>query len=562
MGTCINLQEHTVDITSITVSNFLGLPHFEHALGARTLFVAAPNGSGKSSLLQGIRFALTGVMPRGITKAGDRAQLITEGARQGFVEVVVGGAPLRRTIGTAKLSGELPENPYLDLCLDAPQFARMPEDDRRKLLFAVSGVKASSETVAEQLRIQGVPDAVIEEVVPRLRAGFETAAAYAKDRATQARGAWRGLTGEAYGAVKAETWAANGKPEPDAGEIEDCRRHIDTQSAHIAHLHEAIGRVDAALSKERVEHLRDLADTVHLASESLDIAEAQYRQAETRVRELELASRGHAPTTLSCPCCKAALSLRSGELVKATAEAAPAPVSKADLDAAKATAHDAYAKLQECRAGLAECKAAADTLANLPEPPSEDDYQARDGLAFAQDELTGYRARLDTLLADQRANADAKRITEEAAAHHADAVAWKLAEDALAADGIPSILLAQALDPINATLTDMAKPAGWRQAAITRDIALTYGGRPYNLVSESEQWRADAQFAAAIASLTNTKLLVLDRFDVLDPPSRANALDWLDWLTSTHHIDTAIVAATLKAKPDLGDTIDTVWMGA
>lgn len=549
-------------ITSITVSNFLGLPHFEHALSSPVLFVAAPNGSGKSSLLQAVRFALTNVMPRGITKAGDRAQLITEGARQGFVEVVADGGAVRRTVGTAKLTGELPENTYLDLCLDAPQFAKLPDADRRKLLFAISGVRANGETVAEQLRAQRVPDDVILEVVPRLRAGFETAAAYARDRATQARGAWRAVTGEAYGAVKAETWSANGVPAPEAQEIANHEAEIAALSARIPALHEAIGRVEAAIPAEKLAELETLADTVHLARESLDLAEAEYRDAERRVRDLESAARGHVPTTMACPCCGMALALRGGVLEKAEeASDDKSHVSKADLDAAKVAAHDIYTKLQTCRAGVAECQAAKSTLASLPLSPSEDDYKAAELLLSVQSLLADHRSKLAELQHDQQINDEAARKTKEAASHHAIAVGWKAAEDALAPEGIPSILLAKALDPINTVLSDMAKAAGWRPAAVTRDIALTYGGRAYNLVSESEQWRADAMFSAAIAAMTHTRLLVLDRFDVLDPVSRADALDWLDWLVSDGHIDTAIVAGTLKAEPDLGETVDVVWLG-
>ena len=60
-----------------------------------------------------------------------------------------------------------------------------------------------------------------------------------------------------------------------------------------------------------------------------------------------------------------------------------------------------------------------------------------------------------------------------------DVQSWTAAEDALSPDGIPSILLSRALDPINTALDEVAKLAGWQTPIINRDLTLSYGGRPY-----------------------------------------------------------------------------------
>jgi len=551
-------------ITGITVSNFLGLPHFQHALTEPVLFVAGGNGDGKSSLLQAVRFALTGAMPRGVTRVADRNLLLTEGASKGYVQVEVDGNPLRRTVSTAKLTGEAPECPHLDLCLEASQFARLDDKDRRKLLFAIAGVKANGEAVSEQMKAQGIRADIIQDLLPRLRAGFEAAAAHARDKATEARGAWRAVSGENYGSTKAEGWAATVEvEEPDQVAIDEHAAAIADLRARVAPLHAAIAKVEAMLPPDKMAELQAQSDGQGKAEGDLAMAQQVYDDAAAAVAKLQVQLQPGATGGVPCPCCGKSIRIDGQRLVVAT-ESDGTDVQKVrnDLAAAKVRAHDANTQLQVARRALACAQAAASTLANLPEAPTDEELRAPDLLAdvnqLLQQHERAHRALLDARAQHERA----KHRTEQAARHHRDAAAWKSAEENLAPEGIPSILLARALDPVNANLAAAASVAGWRPAAVTRDITLTYGGRPYALVSESEQWRADAMFAAAIAQLAGARILMLDRFDVLSPLARGDALDWMDHLVAEGHVDTVIVAGTLKERPDLGEGVDVVWLGA
>ena len=73
--------------------------------------------------------------------------------------------------------------------------------------------------------------------------------------------------------------------------------------------------------------------------------------------------------------------------------------------------------------------------------------------------------------------------------------------------------------------------ATWHPVVITPEIEITYGGRLYGLLSESEKWRADTLLAIAIARLSGIRLVLLDRFDVLQPTARPQALKLLLALT-------------------------------
>jgi hypothetical protein len=134
---------------------------------------------------------------------------------------------------------------------------------------------------------------------------------------------------------------------------------------------------------------------------------------------------------------------------------------------------------------------------------------------------------------------------------------------ALSADGIPAEILGEALGPINARLAQSAADADWPRVVLGADMAIRVGSREraYALLSESERWRVDAMLAEAIAHLSGVRLLVLDRFDVLDGEGRVECLEWLHTLADLGEIDTALLFGTLKAPPvNLPPTIAAHWI--
>lgn len=148
-------------------------------------------------------------------------------------------------------------------------------------------------------------------------------------------------------------------------------------------------------------------------------------------------------------------------------------------------------------------------------------------------------------------------------------VAWTAIGDALAPGGIPGEILAEAMEPLNDRLMHSAVVTEWPRVGIDADMGITQLSgtgdattvRPYALLSESEQWRADAMIAEAIAHLSGLRLLLLDRFDVLDLRGRSDLLAWMDELAESGEIETAVIFGTLKALPaKLPATMATHWI--
>lgn len=157
----------------------------------------------------------------------------------------------------------------------------------------------------------------------------------------------------------------------------------------------------------------------------------------------------------------------------------------------------------------------------------------------------------------------ADRRTKEARQHHRDVAEWSAIAEALEPSGIPGEILAEALGPINARLAQSAGDTGWKHVRIGADMSVTASGRAYRLLSDSEQWRCDAQIAEAVAYLSGLRVLVLDRLDVLQPSERSAALGWLDLLAAEGEIDSAIVMGTLLRIPTgLPDTYQAVQIKA
>lgn len=116
---------------------------------------------------------------------------------------------------------------------------------------------------------------------------------------------------------------------------------------------------------------------------------------------------------------------------------------------------------------------------------------------------------------------------------------------ALAPDGIPSQLIAEALEPINKLLKFASGYLFPEQPdnpiRLTKDLEVVRDV-PYALLSKSARYRTGIAFQVALAKLAGARLLMIDECDVLDPPNRAALIDLL--LAIRQDFDTILVFAT------------------
>lgn len=590
-------------ISSIFVAHFLGIEQADIRLRAPTALFCGANGAGKSSLRDGIALALTADLGRvGLKK--EAPALIRAGADLATCQITdADGDTYSVSINrsgkiTDSLAGK-DHDPALPYVLDAQRVARMTPAERREFLFGLMGVSTTGPAIAAALRERGLDEAKVTRIEPLLRAGFDAGHKEAKAKATEAKGAWRAVSGETYGSEKAKGWKAS-VPHFDAAALSQARTAVQHADIAIGQWQQKVGGLEAeerrrTAMRGKVPALQDhagriarleaklQADTDMLAEVAQQLQAAQaaaggaprvglvhelaraLRSVCILIDEagatalLRGAARQAADHSLSAyesqfgevdanPSGDAAAAARLPELTAAHRGATSAKANTVrDLDAARA----AKAELDAINAELAETFDAAGLS------------EARERIGTLQAQRAAAQKRCDDLATVKAAVDAADRKTTEAAKHAADVAAWDAIAEALGPDpaGLPAQMLAKALQPLNDRLAQSSADAEWPLVRIADDMAISADGREYRLLSESEKWRVDAMLAEAVAHLSGTRLLVLDRGDVLDLKGRGDLLAWLDVLAENGEIDTALVFMTLKGLPTgLPGSVEAHWI--
>lgn len=566
-------------ITKLEITNFQGLRHAALDVSAPVLLVAGHNGAGKSSLLDAIGHAFTG-KPGRVAQKQHIGQLITEGAKKGEARVEwLDDAGEVQACGVALPSGKgspLADSPFLPFVLDASRFAALDAKDRRRVLFDLTGASASPVEVGKRLKAKGIDVALFEKVKPLLRSGFPAAVEQAKAYASEARGAWKAVTGENYGSEKANGWEPEAPPViVSEEELESARMELQATAQDLDEAQQTLGaskraHADAQARASRIAALRETAALADRRRNKLATDEANQDEWSEKVMAAESAASGEpAHQPLTCPHCQGAVDLQAGQLVPHQP-----PAKVADPEAAKrleeyrgylASAQRAVANsqrdLKESEDAAAQAVALEAETAQAPSAEAiANGEQAINELRQARD---ASRAKLVALQEALEAATQREASIAKAQAAHQDVVAWTGMVDALSPTGIPAEILADAIGPVNDTLKRLAGIAGWSPVEISADIDVTFGGRLYDLLSESERWRCDTTIALAIATISGLRLVLLDRLDVLDLPSRNQAIALMRAMTSDREIDSVVVAGTLKEPmAKTPEWLQAVWIDA
>lgn len=564
-------------ITALNVHNFLGVRDVDVRLAKPVTIFAGPNHSGKSSLQEAIRMALTGESVR-VSLKKDYALLVNDTEKSGFAEIEIDGtarAFITLPDGKTAPASDYTMPPALPYVLDAQRFASLTPDERRTFLYGLMGLSADGPEVKARLLAKNCDAARVDLILPLMRSGFDAAHKEAQNRAREAKAEWKATTGETYGEKKAETWRAESGSAFDPAALttlEDRLNHIitdlDGANQRLGVLQfEQKRHADAA---GKIAALKELAERRERIADKLARDTAELETWNEKVDATRAAAGDAHEDLLVCPGCSAGLHLVNGSLVHAEPQAHD-PEAAAKLPEYEAAQELMRRTVMNGKRDLEQATNAKKTLAEL---------ESISGTAPTEAELTAARAHLDELKAEranvtsqitqmraiERMRREALSKQEKASAAHQSVQAWSRIADALAPDGIPGEILAAALEPLNERLFESSTDADWLRPCVAADMSIgaaypMQSERPYDLLSESEKWRVDAMLAEAISRLSGLGILVLDRIDCLDLQGRCDLVAWLDDRVFSDTLESAILFGNLKALPTgLSGFFEAIWI--
>lgn len=521
---------------SLITKHFLSLDVSAFQFTKPVTLFCGHNEVGKTSIANAVSFALTGLPRRAdIDKKKDLIQLVTHGQKAGKVTLTIehDGQQLdyERAVTTGICSQANIDDPWMQCCLDMHRFSGLSPEDRKRLLF---GAKPDYEAVLE-LAVShfGITKTLLEDYRSWIETGFDAALEKLREDVRELKGEWRGVTGETWGSEKAETWAREAE-EPtltgiDVDDLEAQKATLTQQIAEIAGKHALLAQLEKTANSDK-DYRRLLDDLQH---------------EHVRAEEKAFSGQEVLEGVQSCPHCGKALAVSRKKIIA---------VQLKGTESAQANLKAIEARMEELESQMQAAKIAREQLESArSEIPDS---------GKLQEQLSEIESLLaDTYQADKDWDAyeSATEVTRKAAEVHRS-ISMRIAlGKALSPDGIPEILGVQKLDAFNALLDKHAFNAGWPLVRMRSDGEIVRGATPYFLLSESAQWRCDALVTLALAELSEWRMAILDRMDVLDIPGRVQALRWLSKAYTA--LDTILVMATLKEAPTIAaDWLQTIWL--
>lgn len=605
-------------INDLKVTNFMRVGSFAEHIEPMTFF-AATNNSGKSSLRDAIEFALTGAPGRAETKK-NLPLLLQRGAATGKSAVTLDGVVIERDVATGKALGAEPRLPAaLPFVLQSQSFAALTAVERRQTLFSLMKLSSDADAIVERLKARGIDEALVDRIKHLLAAGFAPALTEAEKFRLKQKGAWHEVTGETWGVKKAETWVSEA-PAFNQSALDEAISDTAGWEAEVARLNRVIGGArEAKKAMDELPALRETAKGYAPAADELNKWQKRRKEIKDELATLVIPTGEEAPKQAAIPMVGAAekpeaMLVTASDLLKsatcymraefkavpewvvATEEfltayaarfapqqpAAPAKAPEApkvDQAALKAEQERVAAKMREladaidgCDEKIAAQQAKVDEANRAAVLKDELEKKATAGelpdlakltaeLQEASNDLSLCKADVETLSAAKRAADAAKATTERATAIHSEVMRWDALVSALSPDGLPAEILRDALGPFEKLLTQFAEETGWAPVEVAPDMSIRCDGFTYSMLGESMQWRVDVMLSVAIAILSEIKLILIDRFDVLDGGARAECLNWIYQMTQDKVLDSALLFGTLKEKPALPEGAVSYWIG-
>lgn len=531
----------------IKVQNFMGCAEADIKLEPMALVVGG-NYQGKSSLCRAVRAAVTGnVLPFGLKKTA-AAMLVRTGAAKATVEIA--GEDGRAQVEWPRADHESKgAPPTASACaVGLENLPDLPPREQAPWLMELIGGAPSRDDLAAALSDIDLPSSLVEDLWSRIEVdGWEKAHIRSRDRGREIKAQWNLVTSQDWGVKKGAAWTpADWSDELTAMSESDL---IAANSAAQAEYDDAIGN-QAVTDSDRERWAAEAAKIDHLkpalaeAKAASDDAQKALEKAQMELAGLPVVQGANGTP---CPWCAQRVQVTKNKYGQPELAKFEQKQTKEEIDDAmkkRKVGEDAVATVRadwsekrgaeiEIESGIKAALAAAKNLQEAQEKQGVD--------AATVSQRKNALDRSAARLAAWRSKTQADRL------HDKIVLNGKIV-DVLAPTGLRQQWLSDRLEGLNTSLSELTKVAGWEEVKINTDASVELAGRPFLLLSESEQYRARVALQVVAAQYDGSKILIIDGADILDPRGRAGLFKAL-----AHAEIPALVAMTTKPDkvPDL-----------
>jgi len=551
-------------IKGLSITNFMQIPKLELELTAPLNFFGGQNEAGKSSIRDAVLWGFTG-QARGLKTHAEQAALIREGSKATGVSIYLtdgNGFTRRKTSKTsANVMGDIPDiglNPAI--LFDPYTFLSMPEAHRRELFFKViPGLNPTEQNIFDRLSCWPAVTAIAENttdedaddrVVPIIRSIAKMAASHgfpgAEKEAVMKRREAKRVRDEYKGAMEPEkTITIDGKeydiPTLNLPAIEATLKDLRTQKDDLLRQKGAgearakrLATIKGQLEKIETLPLPPAADFIQLLRQ--DLAGNKYAL-EVNAEEIKQATVQEQFFPAICP----AITLESMACPKAGTMVGHTPPDPGTVESLTQNRQGLFkagdeitAKLAEANKQAEEYQTAMTRKAALEEELAKLESEPEAG-ADLDAEITQRQQRIDRGCAFDRAVFNYnlaldlfKDTQEKLSAAEREVIIYDALQKALAPDGIPSQMIAEALDGINELLEEAAVDLfPGRYLHLTGELEIVLQSSPYVTLSKSAKYRVGVAFQYALARLVGSRILMIDEMDILDGEHETAFVDFL-----------------------------------
>jgi hypothetical protein len=491
--------------------------------------VAGRNATGKSSIAQAVGAALSGsTLPlAGLTKAA-AGMLVKTGNAAARIEISgeSGTCRIEWPACQATSEGQPPHASVWAAGLDSIVL-HQAKDRARVLGEYLHADPMRGDLAAALADLELGDDAVVAGVWQLIEAhGWDGAHGIRKDKGAEFKGRWRQVTGANYGSRVAASWVPEGwqfELEP-ASENDLCAAIAQAKETHDKAI------ATAAVSTAERQRLGQEMAKIEDHKTALQKAEAEAEPLALALGEAQSAREqlpaGKTGPEMPCPHCGAFVVLRQVNLAESRLEPAET-IPEAELKKRRLAIADADGAVNRLTGERHQAERAVELARDAMQIALDAKYRLERMPPAAEGGTDVEDAKVDLATAERRLAAFRQK-------READDLARRIAgNDAvlaiLAPDGLRARKLARVLEVFNSTqLQPLCEAASWRPVAIDAEMTLAYGGRPYALLSTSEQYRVRAIIQLAMARLDGSQMVVLDAADVLDGTTRSGLFAMLE----------------------------------